>query len=86
MDSLNHDNQELHLSNANTFVSSKSYDKYDDFDFDIVNLSYLDFDVPRRASYGVYISQLIRIARVYLSISISPVQHMIYCHTHSRTF
>ena len=36
----------------------------DDFDFDIVNFPFLDGDVPRRASYGVYISQLIRFARV----------------------
>ena len=34
------------------------------FDFDIVNFPFLDGDVPRRASYGVYISQLIRFARV----------------------
>ena len=45
-------------------VSSKIYDKRDDFDFDIVNCPFLDGDVPRRASYGVYISQLIRFARV----------------------
>ena len=30
-------------------------------DFDIVNFPFLDGDVPRRASYGVYISQLIRL-------------------------
>ena len=40
------------------------YDKRDDFDFDIVNFPFLDGDVPRRPSYGVYISQLIRFARV----------------------
>ena len=34
------------------------------FDFDIVNFPFLDGDVPRSASYGVYISQLIRFARV----------------------
>ena len=55
---------DLHLSVANGFVSSKIYDKRDDFDFDIVNFPVLDGDVPRRASYGVYISQLIRFARV----------------------
>ena len=54
---------ELHLSVANGFVSSKIYYKRDDFDFDIVNFPFLDGDVPRRASYGVYISQLIRSAR-----------------------
>ena len=40
------------------------YNKGDDFDFDIVNFPFLDGDFPRRASYGVYISQLIRFARV----------------------
>ena len=40
------------------------YDKRDYFDFDIVNFPFLDGDVPRRPSYGVYISQLIRFARV----------------------
>ena len=55
---------DLHLSVENGFVSSKIYDKRDDFEFDIVNFPFLDGDVPRRASYGVYISQLIRFARV----------------------
>ena len=55
---------DLHLSVANGFVSSKIYDKRDDFDSDIVNFPFLNGDVPRRASYGVYISQLIRFARV----------------------
>ena len=55
---------DLHLSISNGFVSSKIYDKRDDFDFDIVNFPFLDGDVPRRASYGVYISQLIKFARV----------------------
>ena len=31
-------------------------------DFDIANFPFLDGDVPSRASYGVYISQLIRSA------------------------
>ena len=31
------------------FISSKMYDKRDDFDFDIVNFPFLDCDVPRRA-------------------------------------
>ena len=34
-----------------------------DFDFDIVNFPFLDGDVPRRTSYAVYISQVIRFAR-----------------------
>ena len=55
---------DLHLSISNGFVSSKNYDKRNDFDFDIVNFPVLDYDVPRFTSYGVYISQLIRFARV----------------------
>ena len=55
---------DLYLSISNGFVSSKIYDKRDDFDFDIVNFQFLDGDIPRAPSYGVYISQLIRFARV----------------------
>ena len=55
---------DLHLSISNGFVSSKIYEQRDDFDFDILNFPFLDGDVPRRPSYGVYISQLIRFARV----------------------
>ena len=55
---------DLHLSISNGFVSSKIYDKRDDFDFDIVNFPFLDGDNPRSTSYEVYISQLILFARV----------------------
>ena len=44
-------------------VSTKIYDKRDDFDFEIVNFPFLDGDVPHSTSYGVYISQLIRCDR-----------------------
>ena len=54
---------DLHLSISNDIVSTKNYDKRDDFDFEIVNFPFLDGDVPRSTSYGVYISQLIRFAR-----------------------
>ena len=54
---------DLHLSISDGF-KTKIYDKRDDFYFDIVNLPFLDGDVARSASYGVYISQLIRFARV----------------------
>ena len=53
------------MSITNGIVSSKIYDKRDDFNFEIVNFPYLDGDVPRSSSYGViYISQLIRFARM----------------------
>ena len=53
----------MHLSISNDIVSTKIYDKRDDFDFEIVNFPFLDGDVPRSTSCGVYISQLIRFAR-----------------------
>ena len=54
----------LHLSISDGFVRTGVYDKRDDFDFDIVNFPFLDGDVPRSASCGVCVSQLIRFARV----------------------
>ena len=48
------------MSISNDIVSTKIYDKRDDFDFEIVNVPFLDGEVPRSTSYGVYISQLIR--------------------------
>ena len=51
---------DLHLSIANGFVSSRIYYKRDDFD---------DGDVPSRASYGVYISQLIMFVKVCNHVS-----------------
>ena len=50
------------LSLSDSFVKTKIYDKRGDFD--IVNFPFLDGDVPRSTSYYVYISQLIRFARV----------------------
>ena len=49
----------LHLSVVDGFVSCKINDKRV-----ILIMRFLDCDVPRAASYGVYISQLIRFARV----------------------
>ena len=55
---------DLHLSISYDIVSTKFYDKRDDFDFEIFNFPFLDGDIPRSTSYGVYISQLIRFARL----------------------
>ena len=54
---------DLNLLITNGIVSSKIYDKWDDFNFEIVNSPFLDGDVPLSPSYGVYMSQLIRFAR-----------------------
>ena len=44
-------------------LSTRLYDKLDDFDFHIVNFPFLSSNVPSGPSYGVYIWQLIRFAR-----------------------
>ena len=44
-------------------ISTKLYDKRHDFDFHIVNFSFLSSNIPSGPSYDVYISQLIRYAR-----------------------
>ena len=49
-------------------VSSKIYNKRDDFKFGIVNYPNIDCDCPRAKSYGVYISQLLRFARVWTKV------------------
>ena len=54
---------DLHLSISGDVVSAKVYDKRDGFDFEIVNFPFLDGGVPRSASCGVCVSQLIRFAR-----------------------
>ena len=54
---------DLHLSISNDIVSTKIYNKCDDFDFEIVNFPFLDGDVSRSTSYLVFISQLIHFVR-----------------------
>ena len=55
---------DLYLSTLDGFVKTKIFNKRDDSDFDTVNFPFLDDNVPRSTSYGVYIFQLIRFARV----------------------
>ena len=47
----------------NGYLSTKLYDKRDDFNFPIVNFPFLDSNIPSSPAYGVFISQLIRYAR-----------------------
>ena len=54
----------LELVNNKWHSCSKIYDKWDDFNSERVNFPFLHGDVPRSPSYGVYISQLIYVARV----------------------
>ena len=56
-------------------LSTRLYDKRNDFDFHIVNFPYLSSNIPSGPSYGVYISQLIRYARCC-----SHYDDFRYCH------
>ena len=40
------------------------FDKRDNFNFDIVNYPYMCSNIPTKPTYGVYISQLIKISRI----------------------
>ena len=54
---------DLHLSFSNDIVSTKIYDTREGIDFEIVIFPFLNGDVTRSTSNGVYISHLIRFAR-----------------------
>ena len=50
-------------TDSNGHLSTKLYDKRDDFNFSITNFPHLNSNIPLSPAYGVYISQLIRYAR-----------------------
>ena len=52
---------------TNTPFRISIYDKRDDFTFRIVNFPHLDSNIPTNPAYGVYISQLVRYARICTS-------------------
>ena len=56
-------------------LSTRLYDKRDDFDFHIVNFPFLSSNIPSGPSHGVYISQLIGYARCC-----SHYEDFRYCH------
>ena len=55
---------DLQITIDNRKYITTLYDKRDAFGFDIVNLPYLDSNIPVRSAYGVYTSQLVRIGRI----------------------
>ena len=65
---------DLNLSITNGIVSSKIYDKRDDFNFEIVNFPFLDGDVPRSPSYGVYIFSLFVLLECVLMLMTSTTE------------
>lgn len=54
---------DLCLEVSNHKLKYKLYDKRDDFGFTVVNFPDLSGNVPKKHSYGVFMSQLIRIAK-----------------------
>lgn len=60
---------DLHITLSQGNLNTRVYDKRDDFSFPIVNFPFLDGDVPLAPSYGVYISQLVRFARICNKVS-----------------
>ena len=56
----------------------KFIDKRGDFSFEIVIFPFLDGDVPHAPSYGVYILQLIRFARIFSNVSDSTTETYFY--------
>ena len=57
-------------------LSPKIYDKRDDFNFKIINLTNKCSNIPASPAYGVYILQLIRYARA--SITYSDFRNVIF--------
>ena len=57
----------IKTGDTNTPFHLSVYDKRDDFSFRIVNFPYIDSNIPANPAYGVYISQLVRYARICTS-------------------
>ena len=47
----------------------RSYDKRNDFDFDVVNYPNLHGNIPKASSYGVYVSQLVRFVDININFN-----------------
>ena len=62
---------------TNGHLSTRIYDKRDDFNFDIINFPHLDSNIPSSPAYGVYISQLIRYARACSNYSDFLLRHKV---------
>ena len=57
-------------------ISTKIYDKRDDFNFTIINFPNMSSNIPASPAYGVYISQLIRYARASSNYSDFLKRHL----------
>ena len=57
-------------------LSTKIYDKRDDFNFKIINFPNMCSNIPASPAYGAYISQLIRYARASSNYSDFLKRHL----------
>ena len=57
-------------------ISTKIYDKQNDFNFKIINFPNVCSNIPASSAYGVYISQLIRFARASSNYSDFLKRHL----------
>jgi hypothetical protein len=53
------------IFDTNGHRSTRLYDKRDDCNFAIINITHLVSNIPTAPAYGVYISQVVRAARTY---------------------
>ena len=60
---------DLNIKIKDGSIETSVYDKREDFDFKIINFPWLDGDVPKLPSYGIYISQLVRFARACTDVT-----------------
>ena len=55
---------DISISICSSKYVTEVYDKRDAFSFNIVNFPYMSSNIPANPTYGVYISQLIRISTI----------------------
>ena len=70
---------DLNLSMTNGIVSSKIYDKRDDFNFEIVNFPFLDGDVPRSPSMAYIFLNLFVLQECALMLMTSTTETFFNC-------
>ena len=63
---------------TNGQLSTRIYDKRDDFKFEIINFPHMDSNIPSSPAYGVYISQLIHYTRGCSKYSEFVKRHQIF--------
>ena len=81
---------DLQLSISDGFFKIKFFHKRDDFDFDRVNFPFLDGDVPRSTSFGIYTFNLFHLHNVtssfieFLRTRILRRQSVPKCHNRKK--